>query len=58
MELATPNGLGELIPPSACICQFGRGTGYGLGRRLLRVATPKPSHRNLPKPTGYRYSRG
>ncbi|WP_440455186.1 hypothetical protein [Psychrobacter sp. ASPA161_9] len=48
----------EHFPPSACICQSGRGAGYGLGRRLLRVATPKPSHRNSPKSAGYRYSRG
>ncbi|MEK6219927.1 MAG: hypothetical protein N2B01_03500 [Psychrobacter cryohalolentis] len=46
------------FPPSTCICQSGRGAGYGLGRRLLRVATPKPSHRNMPKQSGYRYSRG
>ena len=50
--------VGELIPPYACICQSGRGGGYGLGRRLLRVDTPKPTHRNSPKPAGYRYSRG
>ncbi|MDN3453056.1 hypothetical protein [Psychrobacter sp. 5A.1] len=43
------------FPPSTCICQSGRGAGYGLGRRLLRVTTPKPSHRNLHKPSGYRF---
>ncbi|WP_240365809.1 hypothetical protein [Psychrobacter sp. KH172YL61] len=50
--------IGSYFPPSACICQSGRGVGYGLGRRLLRVDTPKPSHHNSPKPAGYRYSRG
>ncbi|MGP9558312.1 hypothetical protein [Psychrobacter sp. AOP7-A1-24] len=46
------------FPPSTCIFQSGRGAGYGLGRRLLRVASPKPSHHNSPKPAGCRYSRG
>jgi len=46
------------FPPSTYLCQSGRGASYGLGLRLLRVATPKPSHRNPPKLAGYRYSRG
>ncbi|MCG3857993.1 hypothetical protein [Psychrobacter sp. Ps2] len=46
------------FPPSTCISQSGRGASYGLGRRLLRVATPKPSHRKSPNLAGYRYSRG